>query len=243
MQSALMKTGGKIMQIGSKEWAALLTDGARNFDIELESDQIRLFADHARELMRWNKTFNITAITDPREIALKHYVDSLPAARHIPPDASLLDIGSGGGFPGIPLKILMPSLSVTLIDASRKKVNFLKHAIRTLKLEHTEAIHGRAESLANDPSYRQRFDAIISRALSALPAYIRLAQPLLAAGGMIIALKGRSDDIDLNCLRGSFCSQGGTGPVTGCYSDISIEHYSLPFVESQRSMVILSSIR
>ena len=231
------------MQIGSEEWAALLIEGARSFDIELKSDQIRLFADHARELMRWNSTFNITAITDPRDIALKHYVDSLPAARHIPPDATLLDIGSGGGFPGIPLKILLPSLTVTLIDASRKKVNFLKYAIRTLKLEHTEAIHGRAESLANDPSYRQRFDTIISRALSALPAYIRLAQPLLAAGGMIIALKGRSDDIDLNDLRKSVRGEGDADPAFGCYGKISIENYILPVVESQRSMVILSSIR
>ena len=231
------------MQIGSEEWAALLIEGARSFDIELKSDQIRLFADHARELMRWNETFNITAITDPRDIALKHYLDSLPAARYIAPDATLLDIGSGGGFPGIPLKILLPSLTVTLIDASRKKVNFLKYAIRTLKLEHTEAIHGRAESLANDPSYRQRFDTIISRALSALPAYIRLAQPLLAAGGMIIALKGRSDDIDLNDLRKSVRGEGDADPAFGCYGEISIENYILPVVESQRSMVILSSIR
>ena len=231
------------MQIGSEEWAALLIEGARSFDIELKSDQIRLFADHARELMRWNETFNITAITDPRDIALKHYLDSLPAARYIAPDATLLDIGSGGGFPGIPLKILLPSLTVTLIDASRKKVNFLKHAIRTLKLEHTEAIHGRAESLANDPSYRQRFDTIISRALSALPDYIRLAQPLLAAGGMIIALKGRSDDIDLNDLRNTVRGEGGADPAVGRYGEISIENYILPFVESQRSMVILSSIR
>ena len=231
------------MQIGSKEWTALLIDGARTFDIELKPDQIRLFADHARELMRWNKTFNITAITDPRDIALKHYLDSLPAARHIPPDATLLDIGSGGGFPGIPLKILMPALTVTLIDASRKKVNFLKHVIRTLKLEHTEAIHGRVEHLANDPCCRQRFDAIISRALSALPAYIRLAQPLLAAGGMIIALKGRLDDIDLKDLGSCVCGEDGVGPAATCYGEISIENYSLPFIESQRSIVILSSIR
>ena len=230
------------MHIGSKEWAALLIDGARSFDIELESDQIRLFADHALELMRWNKTFNITAITDPRDVALKHYLDSLPAARHISPDSILLDIGSGGGFPGIPLKILMPSLSVTLIDASRKKVNFLKHVIRALKLEQTEAIHGRVESLANDPSYRQRFDTIISRALSNLPDYIRLARPLLAAGGMIIALKGRSDDIDLNDLRNPVRGEGGTDPAVDCYGKISIESYVLPFVESRRSMVILSSI-
>ena len=230
------------MQIGSEEWAALLIAGARSFDIKLQADQIRLFADHARELMRWNRTFNITAITDPRDIALKHYLDSLPAARHIPPAATLLDIGSGGGFPGIPLKIVMPSLRVTLIDASRKKINFLKHAIRTLKLAYTEAIHGRVEHLANDFSYCQRFDVIISRALSALPDYIRLAQPLLAAGGKIIALKGRADDLDLNDLRSSVCNNCGNDPAAEFPGKVSIESYTLPFAESQRSIVIISGI-
>ena len=82
---------------------------------------------HAAELVRWNQKINLTAITDPFEVAVKHFLDSLPAARLLPKDATLLDIGSGGGLPGLPLKILMPSLSITLIDASRKKVNFLKN--------------------------------------------------------------------------------------------------------------------
>ena len=101
------------MQIGSKEWSDLIIEGARTFGIELNADQTRQFAVHARELMYWNQTFNITAITDPGEIALKHFLDSLPAAGHIPPRATVLDIGSGGGFPGIPLKIFMSSLTVT----------------------------------------------------------------------------------------------------------------------------------
>ena len=163
------------MQIGSKEWSALIIDGARTFDIELKSDQTEKFAVHARELIRWNKTFNITTITDPVEIALKHFLDSLPAAHHIPPDATLLDIGSGGGFPGIPLKILMPSLMVTLIDASRKKVSFLKHVIRSLKLDHIEALPMRAENLVTDSLYRKRFDVVISRAFAALALFVRLA--------------------------------------------------------------------
>ena len=103
----------------------------------------------------------------------------------------MLDIGSGGGFPGIPLKVLRPKLSVTLIDASRKKVSFLKHVIRTLKLDNIDAFHIRAEDLAAHPSYLNRFDVIISRALSSLEHFVRLAVPLLAKWGIIIAMRGK----------------------------------------------------
>ena len=161
------------MQIGSKEWSDLIIEGAAAFDIDLNHRQTRQFATHAAELVRWNQKINITAITDPFEVAVKHVLDSLPAARFISGDAILLDIGSGGGFPGLPLKVLMPSLSVTLIDASRKKVSFLKHVIRTLKLDNIEALHIRAEDLANDPLYRNRFNVIISRAVSSLELFRR----------------------------------------------------------------------
>lgn len=228
------------MQIGSKEWSDLIIEGARTFDIELNADQTRQFAVHARELMHWNKTFNITAITDPREVAVKHFLDSLPAARHIPPHAAVLDIGSGGGFPGIPLKIFMHSLTVTLIDASRKKINFLKHAIRALKLEHIEAHQVRAENLILDPNYRERFDVIISRALSALPTFVGLAQPLLAPGGIIIALKGAVAENELNDLQNYLGSEPIAASAAGHGPDMSLESYSLPFLNSQRSVIIIS---
>ncbi len=226
------------MQFGSKEWSDLIVDGARTLDIELNSDQTRQFAVHARELMHWNKTFNITAITDPGEVAVKHFLDSLPAAHHIPPHATVLDIGSGGGFPGIPLKILMSGLTVTLIDTSRKKINFLKHVIRTLKLEHIEALQMRAENLTVDTHYRNRFDVIISRALSALPTFTCLAKPLLAPGGIIIALKGAVPKNELNDLQSYLCGErtaaAGHGP------GIFLENYHLPFLNLQRSIIVIS---
>jgi 16S rRNA (guanine527-N7)-methyltransferase len=228
------------MQIGSKEWSDLIIDGARTFDIELNPDQTRQFAVHARELVHWNKTFNITAITDPREAAVKHFLDSLPAAHHIPPHATVLDIGSGGGFPGIPLKIFMPSLTVTLIDASRKKVNFLKHIIRTLKLEHIAALQMRAENLSRDGNYRNRFDVIISRALSALPTFARLAKPLLAPGGLIIALKGAVKKNELNDLHSYLCGEGIAVSVAGHGPGISLENHYLPFLNLQRSIIVIS---
>jgi len=228
------------MQIGSKEWADLIIAGARTFNITLEYDQTRQFAAHARELIHWNKAFNLTAITDPMEIAVKHFLDSLAAAHQIPPDATLLDVGSGGGFPGIPLKILMPALNVTLIDASRKKVNFLKHVIRTLKLDHIEARQTRAEHLISDPRCLKRFNIVISRALSALALFARLAHPLLAPGGRIIALKGEADPKELNDLLDDLGGEGIEASAIGHEPGISVKNYRLPFLNAKRSIIVLS---
>ena len=137
------------MEIGTNEWSNFLIDHAKKIGIDFDRTQNRLFSAHAAELIKWNRKINLTTITDPIEVASNHFLDSLVPARFMPPHAAMLDIGSGGGFPGIPLKVLLPELSVTLIDASRKKVSFLKHVIRTLKLDDIEALHIRAEDLAD----------------------------------------------------------------------------------------------
>jgi 16S rRNA (guanine527-N7)-methyltransferase len=154
------------MNIGSNEWSQVIIDGAKAFDLDIDRFHTDLFAAHARELLHWAKSINLTTIVDPFEVAVKHFVDSLAPARLITPGAILLDIGSGGGFPGIPLKVVIPTLSITLIDASRKKVNFLKHVIRALRLDGIEALHIRAEELAAESDYRNHFNIITSRALA-----------------------------------------------------------------------------
>jgi 16S rRNA (guanine527-N7)-methyltransferase len=209
------------MKIGSNEWSQVIVDGAKAFDLDLDRSHTELFAAHAKELLHWTKTINLTTIVDPHEVAIKHFVDSLAPARMITPGATLLDIGSGGGFPGIPLRVVIPALSVTLIDASRKKVNFLKHVIRTLKLDGIEAIHIRAEELAADSSYRNHFNIITSRALTDLKAFISQARPLLAVDGQMIALKGTMDETEVKAA----------GPHV-----LSVETYMLPFAKSKRSI-------
>ena len=230
------------MQIGSKEWSDLIMEGAAAFDIDLNPGQTRQFAIHATELVRWNQKINLTAITDPFEVAVKHFLDSLPAARYIPMDATLLDIGSGGGFPGLPLKILMPSLSVTLIDASRKKINFLKHVIRTLKLDNIEARHIRAEDLANDPLYHNQFHVIISRAVSSLKLFHRLALPLLIDEGLMIALKGDIASDELNELQGRGFGDGDHAESVGRQFTVTVKKRHLPFLNSQRSIIIITPL-
>jgi 16S rRNA (guanine527-N7)-methyltransferase len=227
------------MQISSKEWSDLIIEGAAAFDIDLNHSQTRQFAVHATELVRWNRKINITAITDPFEVAVKHFLDSLPVARFLPKDATILDIGSGGGFPGLALKILMPSLSITLIDASRKKVSFLKHVIRTLKLDNIEALHIRAEDLANDPLYRNRFNVIISRAVSSLELFCRLALPLLIAEGFIMALKGDVGFEEINELQDRGFGDGGDPKTVSRQFSVTVEKFLLPFLNSNRAIVII----
>ncbi len=231
------------MQIGSKEWSDLIIDGAGTFDIDLNHSQTRQFAIHATELVRWNQKINITAIIDPLEVAVKHFLDSLVPAHLISPDAVLLDIGSGAGFPGIPLKILIPSLPVTLIDASRKKVSFLKHVIRTLRLDKIEALHIRAEDLTNDPLYLNRFDVIISRALSSLELFCRLALPLMVEEGVMIALKGEVARNELYDLKGRGLDDGDDTKTVRRQLSVTVEKFHLPIINSNRSIAIIKKNR
>ena len=227
------------MEIGSSEWSKLIIDGANTFELDLDGRHTELFAAHARELLHWNKTTNLTAITDPFEVAVKHFVDSLAPARLISPGATLLDIGSGGGFPGIPLKVVIPSLAVTLIDASRKRITFLKHVIRTLNLEGIEALHIRAEDLAAEPAYMKRFDVIISRALTDLEFFTRHGLPLLSAQGVMVALKGKVDQTEVEKMESTAFEKLNTSNQNQHHLPIAVEKYELPFTHSQRSIITI----
>ncbi|MCJ7539983.1 MAG: 16S rRNA (guanine(527)-N(7))-methyltransferase RsmG [Desulfobacterales bacterium] len=190
--------------------------------------------------MKWNQKTNLTAITDPFEVAVKHFLDSIVPVKIIPSNASLLDIGSGGGFPGIPLKISLPSLSVTLIDASRKKVSFLKHIIRILELKNIDALHIRAEEFANKPGIAKTFDVIISRALSSMTSFALTALPFLKKEGVIIAMKGNVSGDDIQLLRSSVNKKHTIllDEDTEAF-ELSVKRYSLPYLNSDRSMVSL----
>jgi 16S rRNA (guanine527-N7)-methyltransferase len=135
------------VKIDSEQWRQTVIQGALASGVDVSDDQARIMGRHAVELLQWNRTTNLTAITDPLDVAVKHYVDAVAVAPWIDRGARILDAGSGGGFPGIPLCILRPDLSVTLVDSVRKKVSFLKYAIRMLGLTGIDAVHGRLEDL------------------------------------------------------------------------------------------------
>jgi len=229
-----------MMQIGSKKWRNLIYEGAKDFDIQVDKRKIEKFAIHALELMKWNQKTNLTAITDPFEVAVKHFLDSIIPMKIIPSNASLLDIGSGGGFPGIPLKICLPSLSVTLIDASRKKVSFLKHIIRMLELKNIDALHIRAEEFVNTPHIDKTFNVVISRALSSMTNIALTALPFLKEEGVIIAMRASVSDDDIQLLRSSLNKKHAELTEEDIEAfEIGVKRYSLPYLKSDRSMVSL----
>jgi len=207
----------------------LLVRGVFNFGIELEEKAIEAFDLYLRELLKWNQKINLTAIRSERGIVLKHFIDSLSAFPHLTGISSLLDMGSGGGFPGIPLKIVQSSLKVTLIDSVQKKVDFQRHIIRTLGLKGIEAIHGRIQEKGILEPLRGSYDGVISRAFSRLQAFLPLAFPSVKKGGVIIAMKGELTDEELRYL-----SRLEEVP---CRLEKMV-HLSLPFSSIRRTILL-----
>lgn len=180
----------------------LLIGGAKTFGIHLDEKTAEAFELYLRELLKWNQKMNLTAIRTEKGIVLKHFLDSLSVFPYLPQISSLLDIGSGAGFPGIPLKIVKPSLDMTLIDSVRKKVDFQRHIIRMLGLKGIEAIHGRVQDKEILQCMGARFDMVISRAFSDLQTFLILSFPFLKKGGIVLAMKGGVDSEEIRFLSG-----------------------------------------
>ncbi len=279
-----------------QQWQQTVVQGAAEFGITLNPAQIDMLTCHATELTQWNQKFNITAIVDPHEVAVKHFIDSIalcnhlfenfpdhrsdptsnhlsdlssnhlsdpvsnhlfdpifnhlfdPVFKHLHDSIRVIDLGSGGGFPGIPLKIIKPSIEMVMVDASRKKVSFLKHMIRTIITNNPElessglnhsrmkALHVRAEQLGRDEMYAHRFDVVISRAFTSLAGFVEMALPFLNDTGFILAMKGNLTSEELAVLDEKEFNGGRT---KGGHTKISreITRYLLPFENHRRCVV------
>ncbi|MDY6830526.1 MAG: 16S rRNA (guanine(527)-N(7))-methyltransferase RsmG [Thermodesulfobacteriota bacterium] len=223
----------------SEQWRGLVRKGAQALEIPVTERQLDRFALHAEEMARWNRTVNLTAITDPAESAEKHFLDSIVPAAFIPPDSTLLDIGTGAGFPGVPLKVIIPSLDLTLVDSALKRVTFLLQVVRLLGLERVSVLHRRVERMERPPAARP-FDTIICRAFTALPAFVAAALPLLSEKGQLIAMKGGGYKKELEALNHqSFSGPAGEPVFAPDRFDIRVHGYSLPFSKARRALVIL----
>ena len=168
----------------------MLREGAAGLGVELSPDMLGLFMRYLSELKVWNRKINLTSLRDDRDIVIGHFLDSLSALRFMPGTERLLDIGSGAGFPGIPIKIVSPSLDVTLIDSSHKKTVFMREIVRVLGFQGVDVVWGRAEDEGNG-IMRRSFDRVITRAVGSIPDILQLSEPYLAAGGRIILMRGQ----------------------------------------------------
>ncbi|MHB8619569.1 MAG: 16S rRNA (guanine(527)-N(7))-methyltransferase RsmG [Chloroflexota bacterium] len=165
---------------------SLLVSEARAFGIELTADQGDQFRRYSAELLAWNERINLTGITDPAEVDSRHFLDSLACLlAPFPHAARVLDVGSGAGLPGLPLKIARPDLRLTLLEATAKKARFVEHTVGMLGLADVEVLAERAETLGR----RERFDRVVARAVAALPALLELTLPFCALGGLVLAMK------------------------------------------------------
>ena len=212
-----------------RENKTILMEGAKTFGIHLDEKLIEAFDLFLKELIKWNQKINLTAIRTEKGIIIKHFLDSLSASPYLLNTFSLLDIGSGAGFPGIPLKIVCPSLKVTLIDSVRKKVDFQRHIIRTLGLKGIEATHGRVQDKELLQSRGGRFDAAISRAFSDLQSLLVLSFPFLKKGGILLAMKGEVSGEEIR----DFAEIGGTQ-----YHLKKTTSLWLPFSSLKRSILL-----
>ena len=167
----------------------ILINGAKRFNVSLNKDQVRLFLEYLEILRLWNKKINLTSIKDENEIIIKHFIDSLSVVPFIENESRVLDIGSGAGFPGIPLKIVKPSIQLTLLDSTQKKVFFLLELINKLKLIGVNAVWGRAESRDNGVK-RGYYSYVVSRAVGRIEDLIELSIPYLVDKGEIILMRG-----------------------------------------------------
>jgi len=171
-----------------------LASGTAKLGLKLSDEQLGQFETFYHELIEWNKKFNLTAITDYDEVQTKHFLDSLSivlALPRIPPPSGyhVIDIGTGAGLPGIPLKIVFPHVNLLLLEATRKKAGFLEHIKTVLGLNDVKVVVGRAEEAAHLKPYREQFNLALGRAVAALPALVEMAMPFLRVGGRLIAQK------------------------------------------------------
>ena len=225
------------MEIGSPGWLDMITQGAAQMGLTVTAHQAHQFSVHGRCLLDWNRSINLTAITKPEDVAVKHFLDSIAPLAHFPVNGRLLDIGTGGGFPGLPVKVMRPELSMTLIDGVRKKVNFVKHVIRQLELEDIRVLQARAEDLGRDKACMGGFQMIIGRALTDPDKLLNLAAPLLGTRGRIIAYQGPRQG-----APSPKCADSAQLVCGGRRFRATVHGYRLPFIGDARSITVFEPV-
>jgi 16S rRNA (guanine527-N7)-methyltransferase len=208
----------------------------KQLGLHLSRSQMSALTLYERELIDWNTRFNLTAIRDPHEIHIKHFLDSLTcllAIRESTPER-LIDVGTGAGFPGIPLKIIYPKMQLTLVESVGKKAEFCRHVVKILDLRGVEVVQERAENLGQNPTYREQYDWAVARAVAILPVLTEYLLPLVRVGGSMLAMKGENGPAEAHSAERALRVLGGhlrqLLPVT------------LPGVAEERYLVVIDKV-
>lgn len=218
------------------ELVETLKKGTHEIGMELGYEQVKYFKTFYHMLVERNKNLNLTTIVEEKEFALKHLIDSiicLKSATFID-GMNLLDVGTGAGFPGIPIKICMPELKVTLVESQEKKVRFLKEVITALGLKNIEAIHARAEDLGRKVNYRESYERLIARAVAGLGVLAEYCLPLVKVDGIFMAMKGPKLDEEITMAAKAIKILGG---------DLEqVVKWKLPIIGDMRNIVLIKKV-
>ena len=230
-----------------------LAQGAKALGLSLTSEQLQTFETYWAEIAVWNERLNLTAVTELGEAQTRHFLDSLTVLLAFPrardsiascdDHLTVLDVGAGAGFPGLPLRIACPNLTLTLLEATKKKVAFLRHVIKALGMDPSSrgagqavmVVEGRAEEVAHLSQYRESFDIVVARAVARLSSLAELCLPFNRVGGRFIAMKGADVSEEVEEARGAFSALGG--------SLLEVRQVELPDVLPSRSLVVVSKVQ
>lgn len=212
-----------------------LKENAARIGVLLNDSMLDQFYNYKKLVVDWNEKINLTAITDDIEFVVKHFVDSLTINKYIEANKTIIDIGTGAGFPGIPLKILNPSNKVVLFDSLNKRLKVLEDIIDKIGLNNVETLHGRAEETFKNKNYREKYDIATSRAVAALNVLAELMLPAVKVGGICICMKGNNADIEIEEAQKAIRELGG--------EIIKVEKLVLPELNLERNIVIIKKVK
>ena len=203
--------------------------------IEIKETQLILLDQFYHLMMEWNEKINLTAITEENEVILKHFIDSLTVLKHINQTDKIIDVGTGAGFPGIPIAIMMPNVKITLIDSLNKRINFLNEVIKELDLKNVETINSRSEDCGKDMLFREKYDIAIARAVANLTTLSEYLLPFVKIGGKMICMKGSDVGEELNNAEFAIKELGG---------EITLkDEFCLPDSDIKRNIVIAKKVQ
>jgi 16S rRNA (guanine527-N7)-methyltransferase len=221
------------MSMKIEQFVAMLAEKG----IDLTPQQLEQFEIYYQTLVEWNEKMNLTAITEKGEVYLKHFYDSISAAFYFDfsKPIQLCDVGAGAGFPSIPLKIVFPSIELTIVDSLNKRITFLNHLASQLKLNHVHFIHDRAETFGINPNYREKYDVVTARAVARMSVLSELCLPLAKQGGTFIAMKAAHAREELEQGKKAIALLGGLVEDTFTFT--------LPIEESERNIIVIKKTK